>query len=201
MKRKFWTVLALVLVLPGLMMLASCTQPKVDAGPEDTEAGKPVERDTSYKPDQSESDRLKQQKEDEDRARRKDEEDRIAKENEERKFRVAKEKFVNEHIYFDYDKSTLSVESQGILKDKAGFLKMNSGAKVAIEGHCDERGTEEYNLALGQSRAESAKRYLMKLGISASRMSTKSYGEEDPDVQGSNESAWAKNRRAEFKLK
>ena len=91
--------------------------------------------------------------------------------------------------------------AQAKLKQKAAWLKSNSGAMVTIEGHCDERGTNEYNLALGERRAESARAYLVDLGISASRLSTISYGEERPLDNRSNEEAWSKNRRGQFKLK
>ena len=104
-----------------------------------------------------------------------------------------------EKIYFDFDQFTLSAEARDTLADNAKYLKMNGGVQVVIEGHCDERGSDEYNLALGESRAIAAKNYLVSLGVSAKRLSVISYGEEKPAVKGSNESAWAKNRRAEFK--
>ena len=103
------------------------------------------------------------------------------------------------NIYFDFDKFTLTAESRATLTDNAKYLQAHSGIKVVIEGHCDERGSDEYNLALGESRALAAKNYLVSLGISANRLSVISYGEERPAVMGSNEEAWAKNRRAEFK--
>jgi peptidoglycan-associated lipoprotein len=104
-----------------------------------------------------------------------------------------------ENIYFDFDKFTLSAEARKTLADNAEYLKANSGTQVVIEGHCDERGSDEYNLALGESRALAAKNYLVSLGISAKQLSVISYGEEKPAAMGSNEEAWAKNRRAEFK--
>ena len=104
-----------------------------------------------------------------------------------------------ENIYFDFDKFTLSAEARKTLADNAEYLKANSGTQVVIEGHCDERGSDEYNLALGESRALAAKNYLVSLGINGSRLSVISYGEEKPAAMGSNEEAWAKNRRAEFK--
>lgn len=104
-----------------------------------------------------------------------------------------------EKIYFDFDQFTLSAEARETLNDNAEYLKMNDNVQVVIEGHCDERGSDEYNLALGESRALAAKNYLVSLGISAKRLSVISYGEEKPAVSGANESAWAQNRRAEFK--
>ncbi len=106
--------------------------------------------------------------------------------------------FENEDIYFSYDSSSLTPQAQDILRKKAAFLKTSASLKVTIEGHCDERGTNEYNLALGEARARSAKAFLTDLGISASRIATISYGEERPLAKGQGEDAYAKNRRAHF---
>ena len=104
-----------------------------------------------------------------------------------------------QRIHFDFDQSTLSPEGRAVLADNATYLKAISGLQVVIEGHCDERGSDEYNLALGESRALAAKNYLVSAGISASRLSVISYGEEKPLDRQANEEAWAMNRRAEFK--
>ncbi len=103
-----------------------------------------------------------------------------------------------ENVYFDYDKSDLRADTRDILKSNAEWVKANPGTKIQIEGHCDERGTEEYNLALGERRANSVKNYLVSLGISAERLFTISYGEELPEDPRHVEEAWAKNRRAHF---
>jgi len=108
--------------------------------------------------------------------------------------------FESEKIYFDFDKSDLRQEAKETLKAKADWLRAHPSYSVIIEGHCDERGTNEYNLALGDRRASSAKKYLVALGISAERLTTISYGEERPADPRHNENAWAKNRRDEFKL-
>jgi peptidoglycan-associated lipoprotein len=108
--------------------------------------------------------------------------------------------FESEKIYFDYDKADLKPEAQATLEKKAKFLDSNSFYLVTIEGNCDERGTNEYNLALGERRADAAKNFLSSLGISADRIMTVSYGEEKPEVAGNDESAWSQNRRAEFKF-
>ena len=105
---------------------------------------------------------------------------------------------MQEDIYFDFDKSILSPSAQDNLLRKAEWLRENYDATVTIEGHCDERGTNEYNLALGDRRAESAKDFLSDLGIDPSRLSTISYGEERPVDPRHNEEAWAKNRRSHF---
>jgi len=104
--------------------------------------------------------------------------------------------FENEDIFFAYDSSSLTPQAQEILRKKAAFMKANGNVKVTIEGHCDDRGTNEYNLALGEARARSAKAFLVDLGIPAARLATISYGEERPAVKGQTEEAWAKNRRA-----
>lgn len=103
-------------------------------------------------------------------------------------------------VYFGYDSNSLSEEAKEILKENARYLKNNSDLKVVVEGHCDERGTAEYNLALGQRRALKVKEYYVQLGIVPGRIATISYGEEKPEDRRSNESAWAKNRRAETKV-
>ena len=103
-------------------------------------------------------------------------------------------------IYFAFDKANLTAESEDILKGKAGYLQNNPSYSLVIEGNCDERGTNEYNLALGERRAHSAKKFLMALGISDDRISTISYGEESPVDPGHNEAAWTKNRRDDFRL-
>lgn len=101
-------------------------------------------------------------------------------------------------IHFDFDKYDIRPGEAEILKDNAAVLKKFSTVKIQIEGHCDERGTTEYNLALGERRANSTKRYLISLGIPADRISTISYGEERPLDPDHREEAWAKNRRAAF---
>ncbi len=98
-------------------------------------------------------------------------------------------------IHFEFDKYEIRQKDEEILRENAAFLKINPKMKVQIEGHCDEKGTSEYNLALGERRANAAKRYLVALGVSSNRLSTISYGEERPADQGHNEEAWAKNRR------
>jgi len=105
---------------------------------------------------------------------------------------------MQEDIYFEFDKSTLTPAAQDNLLRKAEWLRENPDATVTIEGNCDERGTNEYNLALGDRRAESAKAFLGDLGIDPGRMTTISYGEERPVDPRHNEEAWAKNRRAHF---
>jgi peptidoglycan-associated lipoprotein len=100
--------------------------------------------------------------------------------------------------FFDFDSYALREDARTVLDQDSRLLRDNSGASVLIEGHCDERGTVEYNLALGEKRANAAKDYLVGAGISASRIETVSYGKERPFDPGHDEAAWAKNRRAHF---
>ncbi len=106
-----------------------------------------------------------------------------------------------ENIHFDFDRSFIRSDAKPILGKVAAYMKKNPGAKLQVEGHCDERGTSEYNIALGQRRADSTRKYLTNLGVEGSRISTISYGEEKPADPGHNEAAWAKNRRAVFVIR
>lgn len=101
-------------------------------------------------------------------------------------------------IHFDFDKAVLGKEAQDLLKRNGKYLNERQAIRIRIEGHCDERGTTEYNLALGERRAKAAYQYLMDLGVDPNRMSVVSYGEEQPLDPAHTEEAWAKNRRAEF---
>ncbi|MCL2144600.1 MAG: peptidoglycan-associated lipoprotein Pal [Endomicrobia bacterium] len=103
-------------------------------------------------------------------------------------------------VYFEFDRSDLGQDALNTLKENAAYLINNTRVKVVVEGHCDDRGTVEYNLALGQRRAVKVKEYYTQLGIASNRIATISYGEEKPIDPRSNESAWAKNRRAETKV-
>ena len=103
---------------------------------------------------------------------------------------------VGDRVFFNYDSAELDTDAQELLQDQVAWLKQYSNVSVIIEGHCDERGTREYNLALGEKRAQSVKNYLINLGISSDRVSTISYGKERPAVVGSNDGAWAQNRRS-----
>lgn len=110
--------------------------------------------------------------------------------------RLAQQRGYIQDAFFAYDESTLSADAQTALTNSANWLKKNANYSLLIEGHCDERGTEQYNLALGDHRANTAKEYLQTLGVDASRLRTVSYGEERPFDAGHDEGAWAKNRRA-----
>jgi len=105
---------------------------------------------------------------------------------------------VEKIVYFDYDSYIVKPEFQSLIEAHAQFLKSNSRAKLSLEGHTDERGGREYNLALGQKRADAVRQSLTLLGVSTSQVETVSFGEEKPAVQGTDEAAYSKNRRAEF---
>ena len=185
MQKKMWLSLFLFLVIPGLLFTVSC-------------AKKTVKPDASLtQKDEAEAARLAAQKAKEDEIAKQlaIKEERLAEENARI---VAKEQFLNKDVYFDFDKSSLLPEAQDILSDKAKWIRDNPDVSVIIEGHCDERGTIEYNLALGDRRAESARAFLIDLGVLSTRLKTISYGEERPADQGHNKKAWTENRRAHF---
>jgi peptidoglycan-associated lipoprotein len=103
-------------------------------------------------------------------------------------------------IHFDFDRSNIRPRDAQILDGKVSILRANAALRIRIAGHCDERGSDEYNLALGNRRAASAKQYLVNQGIAADRIEIVSYGEERPMAMGATEEAWAQNRRAEFEI-
>jgi peptidoglycan-associated lipoprotein len=103
-------------------------------------------------------------------------------------------------IHFDYDKSNIRGDDAATLDSKVAILQANPNLRIRIHGHCDERGSDEYNLALGNRRAQAAKQYLVSHGIDAGRIETQSWGEERPLVDGHDEGAWSQNRRDEFEI-
>ncbi len=186
MTKRFWVSLALLLVVPGLMFAASCAKRVVKSEP-----GVAKEEPAT---DEEERTREERARLEEQRLRDASSQRRLEETSE-------RERFLNENIHFDFDKSRLLNEAKQLLRRKARWLKENSGVTVVIQGHCDERGTSEYNMALGDRRARSAKSYLVDLGIGRHRLTTISYGEERPLDAGHDQEAWAKNRRAQFVLR
>ncbi len=178
MHRKIWICLALILMVPGLLLSVSCSK-KTAADSDTAMKTAPPQTDT-----------------DADAQKRAMEEARLAAEQ--RAQEQARNQFLREHVYFEFDSATLSPVAQDVLRQKAEFMRDNPTVGVTVEGHCDERGTNEYNLALGERRAESVKSYMVDLGIASNRMTAISYGEERPVDTGHTEEAWAKNRRAQF---
>jgi len=180
MRKKLWIILALLLVIPGLLFTVSCAKKTVKSEAE-----------------------VEQQQAEEARAQDQARQEEIAREEAQEQARLkmaARNRFLNENIHFEFDRSNLLPEAQEILRSKAQWLRDNPDVLAIIEGHCDERGTNEYNLALGDRRANSAKAYLVDLGIGGARLTCISYGEERPLDYGHDEGAWAKNRRAQFTM-
>ncbi len=105
---------------------------------------------------------------------------------------------LEEMVFFDYDEATLRPDAERLLRQKAEILRNSPAVRIRIEGHADERGSTEYNIALGNARAEAVRQFFTSFGLDASRFAITSYGEERPLAQGSTESAWARNRRVEF---
>jgi peptidoglycan-associated lipoprotein len=168
MQKKKSIFLALMFVIPALMFSVSCQKKMVDMTPE------PVVKEEP-KPEPA-----------------------PVKKPEPAPVYKTPDMVMQEDIYFEFDKSTLTPAAQDNLLKKADWLRENPDVTATIEGHCDERGTNEYNLALGDRRAESAKAFLVDLGIDASRLTTISYGEERPVCSEKTEECWAKNRRGHF---
>jgi len=192
-------LVVLVLILCAGLLLTGCPKKTVvKEEPSMKKAEEPVaEREKAAK--------LEAEKE---AARIREEEAKKAKEQEFEKSLVAKkepgiagevfESRLLKDIHFDFDKYDIRPEDTEILKENAALLMKYPKVKIQVEGHCDERGTNEYNLALGERRANAAKKYLLSLGISADRISSISYGEEKPMDVEHNEEAWDKNRRGHF---
>jgi len=176
MRKNVWFAIALVMILPVMLLTVSCSKKVMQTEPVST-----TQRDVQKESD-DQSGRLQ--------------EDRLRAEASARE--AARTAFVNENIHFAFDSFVLSDQAQRILNSKADYLNTNSGVTVTVEGHCDDRGTETYNIALGERRAESVKKFLVDLGVSANQLNTVSYGEERPIAMGQDEASWAKNRRAQF---
>ena len=183
MQKKLWINLALLLIIPGLLFMASCAKKNVksDTSATAVEEQKPAGEASQAKEQQAEADAAQ-----------------MAEETAQRDAMMLRNMFESENIYFEFDSAALSPVAQSVLSGKADYLRDNPGFQVIIEGHCDERGTPEYNLALGDRRAESTKSFLRNLGIDPYRFTTVSYGEESPVDTGHDEEAWSKNRRAKF---
>jgi peptidoglycan-associated lipoprotein len=191
MNHKNWALLALVLVIFVGLLAPSCGKKQIKSEPVMSEDEARIRAEEEAR--KREQERQAAIREEELR------EDQLRAEGE--RVQSAREMFENEDILFEFDSASLSAQAQEILRAKAAWLRENPRARVVIEGHCDERGTNEYNLALGDRRAFSSKAFLVDLGIADSRLTTISYGEERPVDASPTEDAWAKNRRAHFVIK
>ena len=219
MRNRFWICLALLVVIPGLLFTVSCAKKTVKTDTSITKADQEKAKaevvaekkekvkkkeDTGQKELDRQRELARQQALEEERLRdQRRREMALADkkrqgENTKKLAAIQRKIFLGELVLFNYDSSVLTPEAQERLTKKAKYLKRDSGVKIIIEGHCDERGSTEYNLALGERRAEAAKAFLVDMGISASRLTTISYGKERPFVKGRYESAWSLNRRAHF---
>ncbi|MFH1076732.1 MAG: peptidoglycan-associated lipoprotein Pal [Pseudomonadota bacterium] len=179
MKKGLWSYCLLAAAILSLVFLVACSKKQVKPN---------AAADTEISGDAQAADRARGAEDDIAEARLRAE-------------RMAREGLMNEDILFEFDKSRLVPEAKDVLKKKAEWLSQNPATTVTIEGHCDERGTNEYNLALGERRATSALEFLKELGISPDRLTPVSYGEERPLEPGHNEEAWTKNRRDHFDVK
>ncbi len=195
MKKRLFLNLVMVVIVAGLFFTVSCAKKAVVSNPAQATSEKvqSVVKNNNNGLSAEEIARQKAANE----ARIKEQE---LKEAAARKKAAAMGRFVNQDIHFAFDSAELTPMSQMLLKEKAQWLEDNMSVNVRIEGNCDERGTTEYNLALGERRAMSVKNYLVDLGISGSRLTTISYGEEKPLDPAHNEAAWAKNRRVHFTI-
>ena len=201
MKRSLVIAALVVFAFSSVFLLSSCakkqviTEEKEMKAPAKVEEEKPVEaaKEEVAKEEEAKIERLKELE-----AAKKEEPAKIDEEKAWMERRAAK--FEAEAIYFDFDKSFIKLEYRPILNEKAAFLKDYPEMRVRIEGNCDERGTNEYNLALGERRGNSAKNFLVSSGIAADRIEIISYGEERPRGLGHNEDSWSQNRRDDFVL-
>jgi peptidoglycan-associated lipoprotein len=186
-----------VLIVAMLLVAYGCP-PKPVYVPISERAGQPVEQEIKAPDTQADRDRLAKEK------KGGIEEELLQRDLERQKMLQEQMKqgtaLLNKDILFEYDSYTVAPEYQGLVKDVAAWLNQNQAIKLAVEGHCDERGTIDYNLALGQKRAEAVKGQLVKLGVKEERIKTISYGKEMPADPGHTEAAWAKNRRAHFQI-
>jgi peptidoglycan-associated lipoprotein len=182
MRKSVWLAIVLTMILPAVLFTASCTKKVVK-----TEAVPTAQSEVPKASDNFAADTGQTGRQQEDRLRA----DAAAQE-------AAGTAFVDENIYFAFDSAALSGKAQQILNRKADYLRMYPGINATVEGHCDERGTDAYNIALGERRAQSVKNFLVNLGIGTSRLNTVSYGEARPIDKGHNEASWAKNRRTQF---
>lgn len=193
MNHKNWALIVFVLIIFVGFLAPSCGKKELKSEPvmSEDEARRRAEEE-ARKREQERQAAIREEELKEEQLRTESERERV---------QSAREMFENEDILFEFDSASLSVEAQEILRAKAEWLRENPRVRVMIEGHCDERGTNEYNLALGDRRAFSAKSFLVDLGIADSRLTTISYGEEQPIDSRSTEDAWAQNRRAHFVIK
>lgn len=183
----------MAILVAGLFLTASCAKKTVVSDATTIEDQTQTATEAAMAAKKAEEERIRQQELQEEMAKK--------QALEQAREAAARTRFQHQNIHFEFDSAELTDTAKALLREKADWLRDNPGQSVIIEGHCDERGTTEYNLALGERRAAAARQYLQDLGVGAFRMTTVSYGEERPLDPGQNEAAYSKNRRAQFVLK
>lgn len=192
MKRQLVMNLMMAVLVAGLLTMVSCSKPQgVDPGALNQGQGEETDAERAARLEAERAARL--------------EEERLNAQQleDQRQAQIveAKSRFLNQNILFAFDSAELTGEAKDLLREKADWLQENPSETVMIEGHCDERGTTVYNLALGERRANAARNYLVDLGVSARRLGTVSYGEERPLDPSPTEAAYRINRRAQFVIR
>jgi len=182
MRKKLWICLALVIVIPGLLFMGACSKGGV------TEEEEP-EAEVQTTQDTTETQTTTEATSDQPAAEVTEDTSGIM---------ISRDMFLRDYVHFAFDKYNLDEQAQSVLRRKARFLEDQPDIYVTIEGHCDDRGTNEYNLALGDRRAESTRSFLLDMGVEAYRISTVSYGEERGLCDERDEECWSTNRRAAF---
>ncbi len=197
MEKKLFTNVLVLLVMTGMLLTISCAKKTISSDSLTTgNESKITQEEKAAREAALKAEELERQKQNTiEEQRLKDE---ALRNHDAAEKKVAKERFENQDIHFAYDSSELTPIARMLLKEKFDWLSLNPHTAIKIEGHCDERGTTEYNLALGEKRALAVRNYLQDLGIAEARMNVISYGEEKPLLQDKNEASWAKNRRAHF---
>ncbi|MCG6909768.1 MAG: peptidoglycan-associated lipoprotein Pal [Deltaproteobacteria bacterium] len=190
MLKKIWIGICLLLILPGLIFITACSKKAMHTEQAAEETAPAMEASAA---EQAPVAAVEEKDEEEIYAAK-----QVVEKEEAPNDDMVAQVFENEDIYFDFDSSALKESAKASLIRKTEWLRANPDASVIIEGHCDERGTEAYNIALGDRRAQSAMAFFVDMGIEASQLSAISYGEERPVDIAKNEEAWAKNRRAHF---
>ena len=187
----------IVLGLVAAMVAAACGKKEPDLAPAPEAAAGPDTMAERMRADSIAAEEERRRREEAERIQRQREADSLAalsRSGEEVRAMLAT------MVHFDYDKASIRPDDAAALDAKVSILQANPNLRIRIHGHCDERGSDEYNLALGNRRATSVKQYLVSHGIDGSRIETQSWGEERPIAQGQSEDAWGQNRRAEFEI-
>ena len=193
-KSRAWILGALMLAML-LVLSVSCAKKKVTMEAQPMEEGMTAEQAQAQQEAEAEAARREAEMAKKSGAEKQREQAAMMAEE------AKKRAFEEEDVHFDFDKYVLTPKAMMILDEKASYLREHPEMRVLIEGHCDERGTNEYNLALGDRRANSAKNYLVRSGVAESRITTISYGEEQPLCMEHAESCWWKNRRDQFQVR